>query len=90
MNTARLKAHERALEFVKKYPALFTEDKDFWVSEIKALLISHESDVFQEKNRHHVPVYEKILDLRIAKRGNEQTISSVVREIAPTTQAKGE
>jgi len=34
---------ELAEEFVKKYPNLFTEDKDFWTKEIEKLLNDHKS-----------------------------------------------
>ena len=34
---------ELASEFVKKYPNLFTEDKDFWTKEIENLLNDHKN-----------------------------------------------
>lgn len=34
---------ELASEFVKKYPNLFTEDKDWWTKEIETLLNNHKA-----------------------------------------------
>jgi hypothetical protein len=46
VNIASLKmtTHERAWQFVVRYPALFTEDLDFWVEKIEELLEQHENN----------------------------------------------
>ena len=35
-------AKERATAFVKKYPNMFTEDKDWWIAEIGIMIIEAE------------------------------------------------
>ena len=36
-----MNAVEMAEEFVKRYPAMFTEDKEFWTSTIASLLVDY-------------------------------------------------
>ena len=35
-------AKERATEFVNKYPLMFTEDKEFWITEIALMILAAE------------------------------------------------
>jgi hypothetical protein len=39
---------ERATEFVKRYPNLFTEDQEWWAQQIEALLAASESKHAEE------------------------------------------
>ena len=37
-------AIERAKEFVRKYPNLFTEDQDWWIAEIGLMIIEAQKE----------------------------------------------
>lgn len=40
-------AQERATQFVRKYPNLFTEDQDWWIAEIGIMIIDVQREQLQ-------------------------------------------
>jgi hypothetical protein len=53
-------AQERATQFVRRYPLLFTEDKEFWIVTIARMIL--EAEIEQAKK-------DKEMALRILRKG---------------------
>lgn len=51
-----MNANERATEFVKRYPNLFTEDNDFWIAALEIEFITAERDAVRQEQKNPTQV----------------------------------